>query len=236
MVVDGDFGADIVPTTDISLDLNPGPAAMRAVNAPRVARANRALRTDVVPHDAPTPTGNILAMGVMWGIVLVVTGLLTTFAPIKGGLPVVTWAAWLDHAPVWLSGTVAGAALLTGIAAFIAGARAQPTSWGLVVAAPGLMADAVFLAGFAVQGMPRLTGQGGLDALVRILFPWPSMLVFVGLSLLAFRYGWRAWIGMRPGRMGAAAVCVVLAAGALFAAVEVARGADTTPPSASFAS
>jgi serine/threonine-protein kinase len=239
IVVDGDFGADIIPTTDISLDLGPAPAPsaqMRAVGARPVARANRALRTEVARVDAPTPATNLLAMGVLWGAVLLVTGLLATFAPLHGGLPVVAWASWLDRAPVWLSGAIAGAALLLGLAAFLAGTRAQPTSWGLVLAAPGLVADALFLAGFAVQGLPRLTGQEGLDALARVLFPWPSMLVFVGLSVLALRYAWRAWASMRPGRMGGTLVCVVLAAGALFVAVEVARGADAAPPQSSLAS
>ncbi len=131
---------------------------------------------------------------------------------------------------MWASGGIAAAALVLGLVAFVAGARAEPTSWGLLVAAPGLILDAACSSGFAVHGLPKpLTGSGGLDALAHALFPWPTILVLIGLCMLALRKAWWTWASSRPGRTSGAAVGVILAALALFGAVEVFRGADATP-------
>jgi hypothetical protein len=185
-----------------------------------VARANRALR-DSVEEEPPTSARGFFALVAMWGIVLVLCGVMTSFVP--GGWSVVGWATMLDGKPVWMSGGVPVVAVVLGVLAFVAGVRAQPTSWGLLIAAPGLIADGLALAGFAVPSLPSLTGTGGLDQLVRLLFPWPTMLVALGLCVVALRAAWGAWSGYR--RPSVAAVGLVLAAIALFGAVEIARGA-----------
>jgi hypothetical protein len=74
-----------------------------------------------------------------------------------------------------------------------------------------------------VPSLPSLTGAGGLDQLERLLFPWPTLLVPLGLCLVALRSAWEAWSGYR--RPSAAVLGLVLAAVALFGAVEIARGA-----------
>jgi hypothetical protein len=229
MVVESDFGADIVPTTDLELNRVKPAAAMRAVHARPVASANRALRTDVDAQGA-SAASVLFGMGIMWAIVLFLTGILTTLLPAGGGWPIVTWATALDHQGPAVAGAVAGLLGVLGIGAFVLGARAEPTSWGLIVAAPGLLADAVVVAGFAVETLPRLTGNGGFDALERVLFPWPTVLVCFGISVLALRQAWGIWASLRPGRTGGAAVGVVVAAAALFAAVQIARGAEAAPP------
>jgi hypothetical protein len=183
----------------------------------------------------PTVTGSgILGMGIMWALVLVVTGLLATVIP--GGWPVVSWATSLDGSPVWACGGLAAAAVVGGILALVFGARAEPTSWGWIVLAPGLIVDGLVLLGFAVHELPNLTGSGGLDAMERILFPWPTMLVAVGLCMVALRRAWRTWKTDLPGRTSGATIGVLLAALALFGAVEIVRGAEPTPPSSSLAS
>jgi hypothetical protein len=190
------------------------------VHRPPVARANRALRDSV--EEAPTTSARgFFAMAAMWAIVLVLCGVMTSFVP--GGWSVVGWATLLDGKPPWIAGGVPAVAVLLGVFAFIAGVRAEPTSWGLILAAPGLIADGLALAGFAVPSLPSLTGTGGLDQLERLLFPWPTMLVPLGLCLVALRAAWGAWSGYR--RPSAAALGLVLAAVALFGAVEIARGA-----------
>jgi hypothetical protein len=146
------------------------------------------------------------------------------------------WATRLDGLPEAISGGVAGLVATIGIAAFVLGVRAQPTSWGLVLASPGLILDGVILAGFAVHGLPSLTGSGGLDALARLLFPWPTMLVPLGLSLVAFRSAWHTWSSRRPGRTTGATVAIVIAACLLFCAVEIARGASDMVAQATLAS
>jgi len=115
---------------------------------------------------------------------------------------------------------------VVGVAAFVVGARAQPTSWGLIFASPGLLAEAVVVAGFAIQVLPRLTGASGLDNLERILCPWPAALVLFGASIFALRAGWASWASRRPGRAGGATVGILLAVAALFATVQVVRGAE----------
>jgi hypothetical protein len=173
-------------------------------------------------------------MAVMWMIVLAITAGLMKLVP--GGWPVVMWATALDGAPVWIEGGVVGVASALGVAAFVFGARADPVSWGLIIAAPGLLVDAFVLAGFVVHGLPSLTGSGGLDGLERLVFPWPTMLVAAGLCIAALRQAWLAWTGPQAGRAGSAAIGILVAALALFGAVQVVRGAESGPPGASIAS
>ena len=232
VVLDHDMSAEIVPLSDMRLDLAADPAMLRPMAA-RVARATHGMRTDV-DRNATTAERSIVGLGVMWALVLVLTWVLTTVAP--GGWPVVAWATALDGAPFWAGYGAAGLALALGIAAFVIGARAEPISWGFIVAAPGLLLDSVLLAGFVVRGLPSLTGSGGLDALARMAFPWPTILVLVGLCIVALRHGWAAWTSHRSGRTSGAAIGVVLAALALFGAVEIFRGAESAPQGSNIAS
>jgi serine/threonine-protein kinase len=209
-----DLADEIVPLS-APLDLAVQPMVHRPV-----ARANRALRNSVDVEE-PASARGFFGMAGMLVIVLVLCGAMTSFVP--GGWSVVSWATMLDGKPVWISGGVPVLAVVLGIFAFVAGARAEPTSWGLIIAAPGLIADGLALAGFAVPSLPSLTGTGGLDQLERLLFPWPTMLVPLGLCLVALQAAWGAWSGYR--RPSAAALGLVLAAAALFGAVEIARGA-----------
>ncbi|HEY2517115.1 MAG TPA: hypothetical protein VGI39_39855, partial [Polyangiaceae bacterium] len=226
-----DTGPEIVPLTDLRVDIGAERLMMRPSSL-RVASAARGMRTDV-QHESATG-GGFFGMGVMWGLVLLVTGLLASFAP--GGWPVVSWAASLDGSPTWASGGLAAAAILGGILALVSGARAEPTSWGWIVASPGLILDGAILLGFAVHDLPSLVGTGGLDVMVRMLFPWPTMLIAVGACILALRQAWASWSRGLPGRASSAAVGVVLAALALFGAVEIVRGVEPAPPSSTLAS
>ncbi len=221
MVSNEDMSDEIIPMSE-SLQLDNAPP-MRAVVAPPVARASRSMR-DSIEEDPNEGARSLFAMGVMWAIVLGLTGGLTTLLP-GGGLSVGMWATRLDGMPQVISGGVAGVVAALGLAAFIAGVRSRPTSWGLVLASPGLILDGVILAGFAVHGLPSLTGSGGLDALARLFFPWPTMLVPLGLSLVVFRMAWHTWSSRRPGRTTSVAVAILIAAGLLFGAVEIVRGA-----------
>jgi serine/threonine protein kinase len=227
-VADADIGAEIVPLSDLRLDLAADRSILSSMPAPshRIARATHGMRTDVEP-EPEAPVRSLLGMGLMWAIVLGLTAALTRFVP--GGWPVVIWATQLDGTPIWMSGGVAGLALILGVAALVAGARAEPVSWGMIVVAPGLILDAVVLAGFVVHGLPSLTGSGGLDGLARIVFPWPTLLLPVGLCMLALRQAWWAWSSPRAGSAGRAGVFLVLASLALFGAVAIARGAETAP-------
>ncbi len=219
-----DIGAEIIPIGG-SAPRSRG----RPVDAPlrpfshRVARATHGMRTDVAP-EPEAPVRSLVGMAVMWMIVLAITAVLTKVVP--GGWPVATWATALDGAPVWLGAGVAGLALVLGIAAFVAGARAEPVSWGMIVAAPGLLLDGAILAGFVVHGIPSLTGSGGLDGIARVVFPWPTMLGPGGLCGLALRQAWWGWTSEVGGRGGRAGVWILVAAVALFGAVEIARGAE----------
>lgn len=228
-----DLADAIIPLAGgVGLDLAADPS-MRPMVAPRIARANRGMRNDV-PEEPHLQERSLLGMGVMWVLVLGLTGGLTTVAP--GGWPVIAWATMLDGAPPWLGFGSVALALALGIGAFVAGARAAPVSWGLVVAAPGFLVDAVLLAGFVVRGLPSLTGSGGLDALARVVFPWPTMLILMGLCVFCLRGAWAAWTGGHAGRTSGAAVGVILAALALFGAVEVFRGAESTAQTTTIAS
>jgi serine/threonine-protein kinase len=209
-----DLADEIVPLS-APLDLAVQPVIHRPV-----ARANRALRNSIDVEE-PASASGFFGMAAMLVIVLVLCGVMTSFVP--GGWSVVAWATMLDGKPVWISGGVPVLAVVLGVFAFVAGARAEPTSWGLIIAAPGLIADGLALAGFATPSLPSLTGTGGLDQLERLLFPWPTMLVPLGLCLVALQAAWGAWSGYR--RPSAAALGLVLAAIALFSAVEIARGA-----------
>jgi serine/threonine protein kinase len=228
VVADADIGAEIVPLSDLRLDLAADPSIVRSLPSPshRVARATHGMRTDIA-EEPEAPVRSLLGMGMMWVIVLGLTAALTRFIP--GAWPIVMWATELDGAPLWMSAGVAGLALALGIVALVAGARSEPVSWGMIVAAPGLMIDAVVLAGFVVHGLPSLTGSGGLDGLARIVFPWPTMLLPVGMCLLALRQAWWAWTSPRAGSAGRAGVFLLLASLALFGAVAIARGAETAP-------
>ena len=229
----GDIADALIPMSgNLRLDLAADPS-MRPMSAPRVARATHGMRTDV-PEEPDVQERSLFGMGVMWVLVLGLTAGLTTVAP--GGWPVVLWATALDGAPAWLGYGAAGLALTLGIAALVVGARAAPVSWGLVVAAPGLLVDAVILAGFVVRGLPSLTGSGGLDALARVVFPWPTMLVLMGLCVFALRHGWAAWTSGHAGRTSGAALGVILAALALFGVVEIFRGAESSPQTTNIAS
>jgi serine/threonine protein kinase len=219
-VSNADFADEIIPMSE-NLQLAAEP--MRPMVSRPVARASRSMR-DSVEEDPNDGARSLLAMGVMWAIVLGLAGAMATFLP-GGGISVGMWATRLDGLPEVVSGGVAGLVAALGIAAFVLGVRSQPTSWGLVLASPGLILDGVMLAGFAVHGLPSLTGNGGLDALARLLFPWPTMLVPLGLSLVAFRAAWRTWSSRRPGRTTAATLAIVIAACLLFCAVEIVRGA-----------
>ena len=232
-VADVDLGAEIVPVSDLRLDLAADRSISRSVPSSRVARATHGMRTDVA-EEPEAPVRSLLGMAVMWVIVLAITAALTKLVP--GGWPVVMWATELDGAPSWMGAGVAGLALVLGLVALIAGARAQPVSWGMVVAAPGLIVDAVVLAGFVVHGLPSLTGSGGLDGLARIVFPWPTMLLPLGMCLLSLRQAWWAWSSPREGSGGRAGVFLLLASLALFGAVEIARGAETAPIGANIVS
>jgi serine/threonine protein kinase len=228
-----DMRDQMVAANDLQLDLAGDRNMLRPMPSPRVARATHGMRNDVIEEEG-APVRSLAAMGVMWVIVLALTALLTKVVP--GEWPVVLWATSLDGAPVWVDGAVAGLALVLGLIALVAGARARPISWGLIVAAPGLILDALVLAGFVFHGLPSLTGSSGLDALARLVFPWPTMLVPVGLCLLALRQAWWIWSSPREGRAGSAAIRVFIAAIALFGAVQIARGAETSAQAASIAS
>jgi serine/threonine protein kinase len=227
-ISDADIGAEIVPLSDLRLDLAADRSILNSMPAPshRVARATHGMRTDVEP-EPEAPVRSLLGMGLMWAIVLALTAALTKFVP--GGWPVVNWATQLDGTPVWMSGGVAGLAFALGVAALVIGARAEPVSWGMIVVAPGLILDAVVLAGFVVHGLPSLTGSGGLDGLARIVFPWPTILLPVGVGMIALRQAWAAWSSPRTGSAGRAGVFLLLASLALFGAVAIARGAETAP-------
>jgi len=226
-----DIGSELVPITDLRLDLAADPAMMRPGPSHRVARATHGMRNDVAP-EPEAPARSLFGMGVMWVIVLAITAGLTGLVP--GGWPVVAWASELGAAPGWMAAGAAALALLLGVLAFVAGARAEPVSWGMVIAGPGLLVDAVILGGFVVHGLPSLTGGGGLDGMARVVFPWPTMLLPVGLCVVALRQAWFAW-GQYAGKNRAGA-WIVLAAFALFGAVEIARGADSAPPGSSLVS
>jgi serine/threonine-protein kinase len=251
MMGDGDFDLLDGPASRIELDFGAGGApSPRAsapgsgslihglggganadlANRPNLIRASRGLRTDV--EDDTPATSHVLAIGAMWVAILFLTGVLTTVVPMKGW-PVVAWASQVDQLEPWAAGAVAAGVLLLSIAAFFFGARSNPTSWGLIVIGPGLLADAIFLAGFCVDGLPRITGSGGLDAFARTLFPWPTMLIFVGIALIAHGRAWRLWATNAPARLTGATVGIVLAAVALFCAVQVARGGDALPSTSS---
>ena len=113
-------------------------------------------------EEQPTSARGFFGMAAMWVIVLALCGALTSLVP--GGWSVVGWATMLDGKPAWMAGGAPALAVVLGVMAFVAGVRAQPTSWGLIVAAPGLIADGLALAGFAVPSLPSLTGTGGLDS------------------------------------------------------------------------
>jgi len=232
LVSNHDMSDEIIPMSE-SLQLDNAPP-MRAVVAPPVARASRSMR-DSIEEDPNDGARSLFAMGLMWAIVLGLTGAMTTLIP-GGGLSVGMWATRLDGMPQVVSGSVAGVVVVLGLVAFILGVRSRPTSWGLVVASPGLILDGVILAGFAVHGLPCLTGNGGLDALARLFFPWPTMLVPLGLSLVVFRAGWRTWTSQRPGRTTNVALALVIAACLLFGAVEIVRGAGDMAAQANLAS
>jgi serine/threonine protein kinase len=221
MVSSHDISDEIIPMSE-SLQLDNAPP-MRAVIAPPVARASKGLRHSV-EEDPNDGARSLFAMGIMWALVLGITGAMTTLIP-GGGLSVGMWATRLDGMPQVVSGGVAGLVVALGVAAFVAGVRSQPTSWGLVIASPGMILDGIILAGFAVHGFPCLTGNTGLDALARLFFPWPTMLVPLGLSLVVFRSGWHTWNSRRPGRTTNVALAIVIAACLLFGAVEIVRGA-----------
>ena len=219
--------------SDLHLDLASDRNMMRPIPSPRVARATHGMRNDVI-EEPDAPVRSLAGMAVMWMLVLALTAGLTRLVP--GEWPVVMWATALDGAPAWVGSAAAGLALALGIAALVGGARMRPVSWGLIVAAPGLIVDAVVLAGFVFHGLPSLTGSGGLDALARLVFPWPTMLVPIGLCMIALRQAWWQWSSAGAGRTGSTAIRVLLAAIALFGAVEIARGAETASQAANIAS
>ena len=62
------------------------------------------------------------------------------------------------------------------------------------------------------------------------------MLVPIGLCMIALRQAWWKWSSPDAGRTGSTAIRVLLAAIALFGAVEIARGAETSSQAANIAS
>jgi hypothetical protein len=227
----GDLSTDLIPLSG-RISLAEDLRVARAAPPPpsRVARASLGMRGTVTEDQADTSLRGLVGIGVMWMVVLVITAGLTTFVP--GEWPVVFWATQLDGAPVAVNAAVVGLFAALGIGAIIAGARARPASWGLLVAGPGLIADALILAGFIFPSLPKLTGSGGLDGLARLVLPWPTALVPVGVCMLFLRQAWWSWTSPNAGgKTPNAMIKIMIAALALFGAVQIVRGAEAAPPS-----
>jgi hypothetical protein len=230
----GDMSSELIPMSDRRLSLAEDPRVMQPSVPSRVARASLGMRGQVTERQGEQSVRSLVGLGMMWLIVLVITASLSAFVP--GEWPVVLWATSLDGAPIVVVATLAGLLVALGLWASVGGARAQPVSWGLLLAGPGLLCDGIIVAGFVFHGMPSLTGSGGLDALARVVFPWPTSLVLVGLSMLFLRQAWWSWSSGDSGRTVRVVIKVVIAAIALFGAVQVIRGGETLAQGTSIAS
>jgi serine/threonine-protein kinase len=230
----GDMSLELIPMSDRRLSLAEDPRVVQPPVPTRVARASLGNRGTVMQDESGGSVHGLVGLGMMWFIVLVITAGLSAFVP--GEWPIVQWATTLDGAPAFVVLTLAGLLAVLGIGAIIAGARAEPVSWGLLVAGPGLIVDGVILSGFCVHALPSLAGTGGLDALARIVFPWPTSLVPVGVCMLFLRQAWWSWSEGSPGRSVTTALKVVIAALALFGAVQILRSAENAAQGTNIAS
>jgi serine/threonine protein kinase len=208
-----------------------GPAAIPDVQAgtfyfedPKIARAPPRRRRQDAESRLESGLPRLVGSGIIFGIVLVLTGIGATF--LSGTLPVVAWARTLDGLASWASSGATSLAVVLGFAALVFGARARPVSWGLVVAAIGLLIDGVGFAGFVFPSLPRLSGTATMNALAQLAFAWATGLVAVGVAMVLVRQAWQAWSSDTAGRGQVIAIAIVLATAALLCAVAIVRGAS----------
>jgi serine/threonine-protein kinase len=212
--------------------LQPGTFYLAAAE-PKIALAPRRPRPQSRDESA---LPRLIGTGVIFGIVLTLTGVGATF--LTGTLPVVAWARALDELTSWASSGATSLALVLGFAALVGGARAQPVSWGLIVLSLGLIGDGIGFAGFVFPSLPRLSGTGGLNGVAQVAFAWGASLIAIGVAMILVRRAWQAWASAETRRGQTSAIEILLATAALLCAVEIARGADAasapreTPPRA----
>ena len=197
------------------------PPGMFYLPDPALALAPRRPRPQPATESA---LPGLIGMGVIFGIVLTLTGLGATFLP--ASLPAVAWARSLDGLAPWASSGATSFAVVLGFAALVLGVRARPVSWGLLVASLGLLGDGAGFAGLVLPGLPRLTGSSSVDGIAQVAFAWSTSVVAIGMAMVMVRYAWRAWANGGAGRMRTAATGIAIATIALLCAVGIARGAS----------
>ena len=186
-----------------------------------VSRAGLTSQTPVHRDIGRETKDTVVGVATLWVIVLVVTGALSTFIPSGAGWPTITWITHLDGLPIPMTIGATVIFLVLGLVSANEGYRATPMSWGLLIAAGGLLVDAFGTAGFFASALPNVAGPAAADAMMRLVFPWTTMLIPFGIGVHLFRNARSAWFDddRTRGVMIAIAVAVTM-----FAAMQIARG------------